>query len=106
MSRKEQKQSGAIEPRRRNQPVGFEGLPFGPFSFFRRIADDMDRMFEGGRFPGFGRFGSGEFGTFSPKVDIFKEQNKLVVRADLPGVKLDDVSVEITDNGLVIEGER
>lgn len=107
MSRRDEQQSGAIEPRRRNQPSGFEGLAtFSPFGLIRRFADDMDRMFEGGGFRNFGRFGSGELGTFTPKVDVFKEDRKLVVRADLPGVKLDDVSVEITDNALVIEGER
>jgi HSP20 family protein len=107
MSRREQKQSGAIEPRSRKQPAGYEGLAtFNPFSLVRRIADDMDRMFEGGGLPSFGRFGSGELATFTPKVDMFKRDGKLVVRADLPGVKLDDVSVEITDNALVIEGER
>jgi HSP20 family protein len=79
---------------------------FSPFSLVRRLADDIDRMFEGGTPPGFGRFLSGELETFTPKVDLFKKDGKLVVRADLPGVKLDDVSVEITDNAVVIEGER
>jgi HSP20 family protein len=79
---------------------------FNPFGLFRRLAEDMDRMFEGTGFPTFGRFRSGELGTFAPKVDLFKKDGKLVVRADLPGVKLDDVSVEIMDNAIVIEGER
>jgi HSP20 family protein len=66
----------------------------------------MDRVFEGTGLPTSGRFRPGELGTFAPKVDLFKKDGKVVVRADLPGVKLDDVSVEITDNAVVIEGER
>jgi HSP20 family protein len=107
MFRREQPESGAIEPRRRSQPAGIETpAVFNPFGLFRRLADDMDRMFEGTGFPTFGRVRSEEAGIFAPKVDLFKKDGKLIVRADLPGVKLDDVSVEITDNAVVIEGER
>src|SRR5262245_14229396 len=107
MSHRDQEKSGAIEPRRRTQIAGSERLPtFSPFGLFRRLADDMDRMFEGVGLPTFGRLTSGELEAFTPKVDLFKKDGKLVVRADLPGVKLDDVSVEITDNAVVIEGER
>jgi len=107
MSRREQQQSGAIEPRRRGQLARSEGMPtFNPFSMMRRIAEDMDRMFEGVERPGLRGLGSQELETFTPKIDVFKQDGKLVLRADLPGVDLDDITVEISDNALVIEGER
>jgi HSP20 family protein len=107
MSRREQQPSGAIEPRRRGQLARAEGMPtFNPFSMIRRIAEDMDRMFEGVGLPGLRGLGLQELETFTPKIDIFKQDGKLVVRADLPGVDLDDITVEISNDSLVIEGER
>jgi HSP20 family protein len=41
-----------------------------------------------------------------PKVDIFDRDGSLVVKAELPGVKKDDVSVEMEGHDLVIQGKR
>jgi HSP20 family protein len=69
-----------------------------PFGMMRRFASEMDRMFENFNLPGMERF--------SPQVDIFEQDGKLVVRADLPGMTKDDVSVEVTEDAIVIDGER
>lgn len=70
-----------------------------PFALMRRLTDDMDRMFEG--------FGGGrESGTWSPAVEVFERDSTLEVVAELPGLKENEIKVEITDDGLVIEGER
>ncbi len=41
-----------------------------------------------------------------PVVEVSEHDGKLEVVADLPGVKETDVKVEVTDEGLVIQGER
>ncbi|MGD9212548.1 MAG: Hsp20/alpha crystallin family protein [Desulfobacteraceae bacterium] len=41
-----------------------------------------------------------------PLVDIFETENGVVIRIDLPGVKKEDVAVEIKDNILTLRGER
>jgi HSP20 family protein len=93
-----------------------------PFAAMRRWSEDMDRLFQDF---GFGQFGLGrspfrELGTlggrlgsdqneiseWSPQVEAFRRGDKLVVRADLPGMKKDDVKVEVEDNMLTISGER
>jgi len=61
-------------------------------------------MFSGSRF-GQG-FGGGEVGPWSPAVEVAERDNKLVVTAELPGLNKEDVKVHVTDEGLVIEGER
>jgi HSP20 family protein len=43
---------------------------------------------------------------YIPQVEIFERDKQLVVRADLPGIPKEDIRVEITDDALVIEGER
>lgn len=43
---------------------------------------------------------------FTPRVDVFKKENELVVKADLPGMKKEDVHVAIEEGDLILKGER
>jgi HSP20 family protein len=73
----------------------------------RRFADEMERAFEGFGFPDLRRLSPWRgIGEFSPEVDIVERDGKLLVRADLPGVELSDIRVEVAEDNLVIEGER
>ena len=98
----------ALETRRGNA-VTTLGIGISPFSVMKRFGEEMDRLF--------GDFGldrnwippalMGEAGrAWAPEVEIFERDGELVVRADLPGLKKEDVKVELTDEGLTIEGER
>ena len=51
-----------------------------------------------------GRTGSGSM--WSPQIETFQRGDEFVVRADLPGMKKDDVKIDITDDSITIEGER
>jgi len=44
--------------------------------------------------------------VWEPVVDVQRCNGNLVVTAELPGLKKEEVKVEMTDEGLVIEGER
>jgi HSP20 family protein len=75
-----------------------------PFELMRRFTDELDRAFEG---LGIARgAGAGEIEMWTPSVEVFERDNNLVVRAELPGLDKSDVRVELTDDGLVIDGER
>ena len=39
-----------------------------------------------------------------PAVEVFERDNNLVVSAELPGMNKDDVRVEVTGEGLAIQG--
>jgi HSP20 family protein len=43
---------------------------------------------------------------WSPQIESFQRGDQFVVRADLPGLKKQDVNIELTDDSLTIEGER
>jgi HSP20 family protein len=43
---------------------------------------------------------------WSPAVDIVETDNELVVKADLPDVKLEDIGVHVENQTLTIKGER
>jgi HSP20 family protein len=66
----------------------------------------MERLFFGGGTHGQGPLGAFGGARFTPQVDIEEHDDKLVVRADLPGVQPDDFRVDIEDDALVIQGER
>jgi HSP20 family protein len=82
-----------------------------PFSFMRRFSEQMDRLFEDFGFgptigTEFGRVNGLQDSLWSPQVEVFERGNQLVVRADLPGLTRDDINVDITDEAIVLQGER
>jgi HSP20 family protein len=69
-----------------------------PFEIMRRISEEMDRWFDA--------WGGQGAGPWAPAIDVFERKGHLVVRAELAGLRPEDVRVELTDAGLVLEGER
>ena len=79
-----------------------------PFSLLRQMTSELDRAFDDWpsfRFPSFGQVATASI-AWSPKIDVFEKDNRLVTRVDLPGMKKEDVSVEVTDGHLALSGER
>lgn len=89
---------------------GPSGVWEEPFTMIRRMSEEMDRLFE--TFMGRPAFSAlreqpdGMARMWTPQVDISRRGDDLVVCADLPGLKKEDVHVDIDDGVLVIEGER
>ncbi len=44
--------------------------------------------------------------AWRPAVDIYEADNEVVLRAELPGIRKEDVAVEVKDNILTLRGER
>ena len=42
----------------------------------------------------------------TPTVDIFEEGDEFVVKAEIPGINKEDISVDITDSTVVISGQK
>jgi HSP20 family protein len=85
----------------------FDMFRMSPFALMRRFSEEMDQYFA--------QFGSDRSESrgapasrelFSPAVEVCERDGQLVVCADLPGLTRDDVHVEVTDNALLITGER
>jgi HSP20 family protein len=82
-----------------------------PFAMLRQMRSDLDRMFDETAWPMFRRpaFAADEFAevpSWAPGIDVFERDNRLVTKIDLPGMKKEDVKVEVTDGQLIISGER
>jgi HSP20 family protein len=107
---------GQMQPMRGQQELASRRSPYGyssPFSTMQRFMEQMDQVF--GDFfgaglmtpslPGLGRSGLA-LGAWVPQIEVFREGEQLVVRADLPGMKEQDVRVDIQGDILTIAGER
>jgi HSP20 family protein len=80
-------------------PVGrFFGL--SPFAMMREFTEQMDRAFRGGG------AAAPSLEAWTPSVDVQRCNDSLVVTVELPGLRKEDVKVEMTDEELTIEGER
>jgi HSP20 family protein len=80
-----------------------------PLALLRQMTSELDRAFEDWpsfRWPSFAHFATSESAAWSPKIDVFERDNRLVTRVDLPGLKKEEVSVEVTDGHLALSGER
>jgi HSP20 family protein len=64
---------------------------------------EMNRLFDGF----FGDGGSTEpTRRWLPAMDLVETKDHLVLRADLPGLSEDDISIEVKDGVLTVSGER
>jgi|SRR5947209_14857331 len=43
---------------------------------------------------------------WTPAVDIFETENELVLHADLPGVQMSDIDIQMENGTLALKGER
>ena len=84
---------------------------YGPFAWMRQMQDQLDRAFSG-LWSGGGTTSSWtpshvfSPSDWSPAIDVFQRGNDLVIRADVPGLSKDDITVDIADDQLTIRGER
>jgi HSP20 family protein len=80
----------------------FRGSLFGvnPFALMRQFTEDMDRIY--GQAPR----ATAEGRAWSPAIEVNEKEGKLLVTAELPGLKKEDVKVHIDGDALVVEGER
>ena len=70
-----------------------------------RLRREMDRIFDrlSDWRPSFLR---GDEGQWLPVIDLSETAKEVIVRAELPGMELDDIDVSLSGNTLKIQGER
>ena len=69
------------------------------------VFDEMDRWFDRFvRYPLLRTF-EGEPFDFGPAIDVYETDTELVVRAELPGVKKEDIELTVEEDRLLLRGE-
>jgi HSP20 family protein len=85
------------------KPVAGWEDPFG-FPLFRRLSHEFDAIFD--RFGLEKPFFETPPSTWVPEMEMFTKENTLHVRLDIPGMKKENLNIEVTDEHLVVSGER
>jgi len=76
-------------------------IKFEPMREIETLHERIQKYFDD-----FSTFGFNFTETFSPKIDISEEKDKINVIAEIPGVKKENLKITLQDNILTIEGEK
>jgi HSP20 family protein len=69
-----------------------------PFGELSELRTRFDRMFED--------LAPGRERGWTPAIDVIRHDDQLVVRADIPGIKPEEVKIEVEDDILTVSGEH
>jgi HSP20 family protein len=77
---------------------------YNPFHDLRTIQEQMNRLID----LAWNRESGEDIreGAWQPPVDIYEDENSVIIKAELPDVDQKDIEVKIEDNTLVLRGER
>jgi HSP20 family protein len=83
---------------------------YSPLAIMRQGIDEMDRWlgqlgWGGPSGRSFSQMGQ-QTGDWTPAIEAFQRGNEFVVRAEVPGMSRQDLTVEAGDDSLTIHGER
>ena len=81
---------------------------FDPFEDLTRLQREMNRLFDDSARTAVTRPSTELFAprAWSPAVDIYDDHNSIVVKAELPGLRQEDIDIEVSGDTLTIKGER
>jgi HSP20 family protein len=80
-----------------------------PFRGFYDAQSEADRLFNemlGGLGRGRARQADRQLAQWAPAVDVLTKDDNLVIRAELPGLKQEDVDITLQNGVLTISGEH
>lgn len=69
-----------------------------PFADLADVRARFDRLFAD--------LADGEHGAFVPELDVVESPEKVVVKVNVPGIKPEEIKVEVEDDLLTISGEH
>jgi HSP20 family protein len=87
--------------------IRYQKSPLYTPSSYPNLLDEMDRLFDAA-FPALSSFqrGNGFSGSGQFPVDLYQDKNAFTVRAELPGFRKEDISVDLADGILTLTGHQ
>jgi HSP20 family protein len=79
-------------------------LAWPTFGRLSSLRDELDRLFES---PFAGLTNASQLlSGWTPALDVYEDKENFIVKAELPGMKNEDIDVSLHDGSLSISGER
>ncbi len=75
-----------------------------PFRDLEALQEDVNRLFQESMAKP--RREAPAARVWAPPVDVVEDQDKILVKAELPGMKREDIDIELSGDTLTIRGER
>ncbi len=75
-----------------------------PYHHLGLIKDRINRLFEAAATRA--DFHDGEATQWSPLVDLYETEDQVVLVAEVPGLSMEDLDVQVTESTLTLRGER
>ena len=79
-----------------------ELIRWEPFDQFNKIHSRLNELFE----DNFNQSPVGANSRWAPAMDVLESREAYIIRAELPGMKKEDINVELKDGTLTLSGER
>lgn len=76
-----------------------------PIENLDKLHQELNNLFNLSSMPG-SRRSLMEGHNWAPAIDVEDKKDRVVVKAELPGMKKEDVKVSVEENYLIIEGEK
>jgi len=76
---------------------------WGPFDQLTNLREEINRLFD---MPFGDAVHESEFFGWAPKVDVYEDKDNLLVKAELPGMRKEDIEISLHQGSLIISGER
>src|SRR5206468_213087 len=95
-------QGAGDHPSQRRVDMGVSTTRWSPYPQMERMQRDLDRLYAHVTSEGQPGRGAG----WLPAVDVEQTADAMVLKADLPGIPRDAISIEVHDGSLTISGER
>jgi HSP20 family protein len=77
-----------------------------PFADLMGVRSEINRLFDS--MAGHGRLDTTDLfdGDWAPAIDVFENDDKVVIKTELPGLSDEDIEVDILGDTLTIKGEK
>lgn len=77
---------------------------WGSFDQLTNLREEINRLFDLPSSDDWGR--ESEFFGWAPAVDVYEDKDCVMVKAELPGMKKEDIDISLHEGSLIISGER
>lgn len=81
-------------------------IRWNPWNELVSLRERMNRVFDDSLFRPDRREDPLAMGTWSPAVDMFEKDDNVVIKAELPGLDKNDISLDLQNGVLTLKGER